>query len=98
MNTITNLIGAGAVLLLAAGSVSASPCTTGTTTSSVGPTTKDMSSNVETNVAPRTTPGTKGESAGTVGAMNNAGAGSTPGKGEKPAPVGKVVKPGDDDC
>ena len=93
-----SILTAGAMLLLATDSALAAPCTTGTTTSTVGPTTKDTSSNVEANVAPRTTPGTKGESAGTVGAMNNLGAGSTPGKGEKPIPEGKVVKPGDDDC
>ena len=89
---------AGAILLLTSAGALAAPCATGTTTSSVGPTTKDTTSNVEANVAPKTTPGVKGESAGTVGAMNNTGAASAQSNGEKPAPVGKVVKPGDDDC
>ena len=96
--TTISILGASAMLLLTAGSVAAAPCATGTTTSTLGPTTKDTSSNVEANVAPRTTPGTKSESAGTVGAMNNTGATAAQGKGEKPAPVGKVVKPGNDDC
>ena len=89
---------AGAILLLGSAGTFAAPCAIGTTTSSVGPTTKDTTSNVEANKAPRLTPGVKGESAGTVGAMNNTGSNSVPGKDEKPIPVGKVVKPGSDDC
>lgn len=85
------LILASVVLLLGAPAFAA-PCATGTTTSTKGPTTKDTSSNAENNAAPKTTPGAKGESAGTVGAMNNAGGNSTPDKGQKPLPEGKPVQ------
>ena len=83
---------ASAILLLSSAAALAAPCATGTTTSTKAETTQDKSSNVEANSAPKTTPGTKGESAGTVGAMNNAGGNSTPDKGEKPLPEGKPIQ------
>ena len=98
MPRLTTLIGAGAILALTAATSLAAPCAVGTTTSSKGPTTKDTSSNVEGGSTQKVTPGAKGESPGTVGALNNVGAGSVAEKGEKKAPEGQPVKPGDDNC
>lgn len=98
MSRIATLTGAAAMLVFTASTVYAAPCNVGTTTSTKGPTTKDTSSNVEGGSTAKVTPGAKGESPGTVGALNNVGANSTPDKGEKKAPEGQPVKPGDDNC
>lgn len=98
MPRFTTLIGAATILALTATTSFAAPCAVGTTTSSKGPTTKDTSSNVEGGSTEKVTPGAKGESPGTVGALNNVGAGSMAEKGEKKAPEGQPVKPGDDNC
>ena len=85
--------------LLAAGGAAAAPCAVGTTTDSTGKTSaKDTSSNVDGGTTGKVTPGAKAESPGTVGAMNNVGANTTPSKGEAKPAEGKVVKPGDTDC
>lgn len=98
MPRIATLTGAVAILALTATTSFAAPCKVGTTTSTDGPTTMDTSSNVEAGSTAKVTPGAKGESPGTVGAMNNAGAGTMADKGEKKAPEGHPVKPGDDNC
>ncbi|MER2198523.1 hypothetical protein [Methylobacterium brachiatum] len=98
MHRIAMLTGAAAILALTASTSFAAPCKVGTTTSANGPTTKDTSSNVEGGSTAKVTPGAKGESPGTVGAMNNVGAGTMADKGEKKAPEGQPVKPGDDNC
>ena len=98
MHRLTTLTGAAAILALTVTTSFAAPCAVGTTTGSKGPTTKDTSSNVEGGSTAKVTPGAKGESPGTVGALNNVGAGSMADKGEKKAPEGKPVKPGDDNC
>ncbi|XYD11864.1 hypothetical protein R1A27_32355 (plasmid) [Methylobacterium sp. NMS12] len=98
MTRIVTLTGAAAILALTATTSFAAPCNVGTTTSTKGPTTKDTSSNVEGGSTAKVTPGAKGESPGTVGALNNAGAAAMPDKGEKKAPEGQPVKPGDDNC
>ena len=98
MSRFTTLTGAAAILTLTVTTSFAAPCAVGTTTSTKGPTTKDTSSNVEGGSTAKVTPGAKGESPGTVGAMNNTGASSMPDKGEKKAPEGQPVKPGDDNC
>lgn len=98
MPRFTRLIGAATILALTATTSFAAPCAVGTTTSSKGPTTKDTSSNVEGGSNEKVTPDAKGESPGTVGALNNVGARSMADKGEKKAPEGKPVKPGDDNC
>ena len=98
MPRIAILTGAAAILALTATTSFAAPCKVGTTTSTDGPTTKDASSNVEGGSTAKVTPGAKGESPGAVGAMNNVGAGTMADKGEKKAPEGQPVKPGDDNC
>jgi hypothetical protein len=98
MSRFTTMTGAAAILALTVTTSFAAPCAVGTTTSSKGPTTKDTSSNVEGGSTQKVTPGAKGESPGTVGALNNVGGGSMAEKGEKKAPEGQPVKPGDDNC
>jgi len=98
MPRIATLTGTAAILALTATTSFAAPCAVGTTTSTKGPTTKDTSSNVEGGSTAKVTPGAKGESPGTVGAMNNTGASSMPDKDEKKAAEGKPVKPGDENC
>jgi hypothetical protein len=92
------LIGAAAIAVMAATGAIAAPCATGTTTSTTGPTSKDTSSNVQGGSTERVTPGAKGESPGTVGAMNQ-GSSSTPKDGEKTLKPGqRVVGNNSDDC
>lgn len=90
--------GAAAIVLVAATGAMAAPCATGTTTSTTGPTSNDTSSNVQGGSTERVTPGAKGESPGTVGAMNQ-GSSSTPKDGEKTLKPGqRVVGNTSDDC
>jgi hypothetical protein len=91
------ILTAAAALMLTATASLAAPCAVGTTTSSKGPTTKDTSSNVEGGSTAKVTPGAKAESPGTVGALNDT-PNTTIAKGEKKAPEGVPVKPGDDNC
>ena len=99
MTAIRTLLSASAIALMTTAGVCAAPCAVGTTVDSTGKaTTKDTSSNVDGGSSAKVTPGAKAESPGTVGALNNLGANTTPSKGEAAAPVGKVVKPGDTDC
>ena len=97
MPRIATLTCAAAILALTATTSFAAPCNVGTTTSTKSQT-KDTSSNVEGGSTAKVTPGAKGESPGTVGALNNVGADSVADKGEKKAPEGQPVKPGDDNC
>ncbi len=95
MTKMTSFAGAAALLLVSS-TAFAAPCSTGTTVKSD----KDASkaSTVDPKATANTSPGAKGESPGTVGAMNNVGANTTPSKGEAKPAEGKVVKPGDTDC
>lgn len=69
MKTVTTL---AAAALLAMGSAAfAAPCTTGTTVGNEKNT--NTSSSVDPGSTSKVSPGAKGESPGTVGAMNNAG-------------------------
>lgn len=79
--------------------VSAAPCAVGTTIDNRGKAvSNDTSSNVDGGSTAKVTPGAKAESPGTVGALNNVGAGTVPTKDEVKPAEGKVVKPGDTDC
>lgn len=97
MHRIAMLTSAAAILALTATTSFAAPCNVGTTTSTKSQT-KDTSSNVEGGSTAKVTPGAKGESPGTVGAMNNVGAATTKDDGSKKAAEGQPVKPGDDNC
>lgn len=98
MLKLSILSGAAALLIVTGGSVIAAPCATGTTTSTKGPTTGDTSSNVQGGSTEKVTPGAKGESPGTVGAMNQ-GSTSSPKEGESTLKPGQRVEgPNSNDC
>ena len=67
-------VGVGVAVLMSSTAIAA-PCSTGTTVTS----NKDASkaSTVDPSTTGKTSPGAKAESPGTVGAMNNAGAGGS---------------------
>ena len=91
--TIRNLAVATAALMLTATTAFAAPCATGTTsTMKAKSAAMDKSSNVDGGTNTKVTPGAKAESPGTVGAMNNVGANTQPGQGEKKPAEGQVVK------
>lgn len=93
MTKFSTLTGAGAILLLTAATAFAAPCATGTTTNSQGQNaSKDKSSNVDGGSTAKVSPGAKAESPGTVGALDNVGANTKPGDGEKKPEPGKVVQ------
>ena len=74
MTKMTSFAGAAALLLVSSAAFAA-PCSTGTTVKSD----KDASkaSTVDPKATANTSPGAKGESPGTVGAMNKAGSAAT---------------------
>ncbi|TXN02427.1 hypothetical protein FV222_09550 [Methylobacterium sp. WL103] len=99
MTKITTLSGAAAILMLTAGASFAAPCAVGTTTNNQGASSSaDKSSLADGTSTAKTTPGVKAETPGTVGALNNVGAGTKPADGEQKPAEGKVVKPGSNDC
>ena len=99
MRSIRTLTSASLIVVLTTIGVSAAPCAVGTTTDSTGKATaKNASSNVDGGSTAKVSPGAKAESPGTVGALNNLGANTTPSKDEAKPAVGKVVKPGDTNC
>lgn len=99
MTIIRELVAASAILTLTAATSFAAPCVVGTTTNSQGnQASADKSSKVDGGSDAKVTPGAKTESPGTVGAMNNVGANTKPGAGEKKPAEGQVVKPGSNDC
>jgi hypothetical protein len=83
------------LLTLSASLAVAAPCNVGTTRNAA--TGKDTSSNVDVGTTAEVTPGAKGESPGTVGAMNDVGA-ATKDDGSRKAPEGQPMKPGADNC
>lgn len=91
MSKLSTLSGVAALLFVTGGSAMAAPCATGTTTSTKGPTTADTSSNVQGGSTEKVTPGAKGESPGTVGAMNQ-GSTSAPKEGEGTLKPGQRVE------
>lgn len=91
MSKLLILSGAAALMILASGGVMAAPCATGTTTSTQGPKTGDTSSNVQGGSTEKVTPGAKGESPGTVGALNQ-GSTSVPKEGEGTLKPGQRVE------
>lgn len=95
MSKILNIAFTTMIITLSAGLAIAAPCNVGTTTNAT--TGKDTSSNVDGGSTAKVTPGAKGESPGTVGAMNNAGA-AMKDDGSRKAPEGQPVKPGSDNC
>ncbi|MCJ2099652.1 hypothetical protein [Methylobacterium sp. E-046] len=95
MSKILKIATAATMLTLSASLAVAAPCNVGTTTNAA--TGKDSSSNVDGGSTGKVTPGAKAESPGTVGAMNNTGAGMKD-DGSKKAPEGQPVKPGADNC
>ncbi|MFK5600628.1 hypothetical protein ACFZ8E_27150 [Methylobacterium sp. HMF5984] len=99
MTKLATLSGAAAILMLTAGASFAAPCAVGTTTNMEGKASSgDKSSMVDgTSAAPKS-PGAKAESPGTVGALNNVGAGTKAADGEKKPTEGQVMKPGSNDC
>ena len=99
MTKLATLSGGTAILMLTAGASFAAPCAVGTTTNMEGKASSaDKSSMVDgTSTAPKS-PGAKAETPGTVGALNNVGAGTKPADGEKKPTEGQVVKPGSNDC
>lgn len=97
MSKILNIGVVIATVTLFAPSAFAAPCNVGTTTNMSG-SSKDTSSNVDGGTTANVTPGAKGESPGTVGALNNVGAASLWDDGSKKAPEGQPVKPGADNC
>lgn len=97
MSKILSLSVALATVTLSATFAFAAPCNVGTTTNMAG-SSKDTSSNVDGGTTAKVTPGAKGESPGTVGALNNVGAASLKDDGSKKAPEGQPVKPGADNC
>ncbi|KAB1071603.1 hypothetical protein [Methylobacterium planeticum] len=99
MKFLTTLAGAGAILMLTAATALAAPCATGTTTNAQGAKAADTSSNVDGGATGKVSPGAKAESPGTVGALNNTGANTQPGSGEKKPPAGKTIQgQNSDDC
>ncbi|MCJ2064349.1 hypothetical protein MKK63_16745 [Methylobacterium sp. J-088] len=96
MSKVSNIVFAAAIIALSTGVSIAAPCNVGTTTNMSG-SSKDTSSNVDGHTTGMVSPGAKGESPGTVGAMNNVGM-STKDDGSKKAPEEQPVKPGSDDC
>jgi hypothetical protein len=85
----------GTVIVILSNSLSiAAPCNVGTTTNISG-LSKDTSSDVDGSTTGAVSPGAKGESPGTVGAMNNVGV-STKDDGSKKAPEVQPVMPGSD--
>ncbi|MCJ2120071.1 hypothetical protein MKK65_26450 [Methylobacterium sp. J-001] len=95
MSKILNIATVATMLTLSASFAVAAPCNVGTTTNAA--TGKDTSSNVDGGSTTKVSPGAKGESPGTVGAMNNLGA-AMKDDGSKKAPEGQPVKPGADNC
>ena len=99
MTKLATLSGAAAILMLTAGASFAAPCAVGTTTNMEGKASSgDKSSMADGTSSAKTTPGAKAESPGTVGALNNVGAGTKPADGEQKPAEGQVVKPGSNDC
>jgi hypothetical protein len=91
MSKLSILAGAAALLIATGSSAMAAPCATGTTTSTQGPKTGDTSSNVQGGSTEKVTPGAKGESPGTVGALNQ-GSTSVPKEGEGTLKPGQRVE------
>ncbi|WP_331288970.1 MULTISPECIES: hypothetical protein [Methylobacteriaceae] len=91
MSKLSMLSGAAALMIVAGGGAMAAPCATGTTTSTQGPKTGDTSSNVQGGSTEKVTPGAKGESPGTVGALNQ-GSTSVPKDGEGTLKPGQRVE------
>ena len=99
MTTFATLSGAAAILMLTAGASFAAPCAVGTTTNNESKSSSaDKSSMTDGASADKTSPGAKAETPGTVGALNNVGAGTKPADGEQKPAEGQVVKPGSNDC
>jgi hypothetical protein len=99
MTKLATLSGAAAILMLTAGASFAAPYSVGTTTNMEGKSSSaDKSSMTDGTTTAKTTPGAKAESPGTVGALNNVGAGTKPVDGEKKPTEGQVVKQGSNDC
>ena len=99
MSKFTTFSGAAAILMLTAGASFAAPCAVGTTTNMEGKASSgDKSSMTDGASTAKTSPGAKAESPGTVGALDNVGAGTKPADGEQKPAVGQVVKPGSNDC
>lgn len=101
MKMIRVLTAAAVILSVTGATAFAAPCAVGSTTNSQGkPASSDKSSKVEGGSDAKVSPGSKtgAESPGTVGAMNNAGANTQVGAGERKPVEGQVVKPGSDDC
>ncbi|MCJ2067264.1 hypothetical protein MKK75_00310 [Methylobacterium sp. J-030] len=96
MSKILNIVAATAIIVVTTSVSFAAPCNVGTTTNMSG-SSKDTSSNVDGSTTGKVSPGAKGESPGTVGAMNNVGV-STKDDGSKKALEGQPVKPGSDNC
>jgi hypothetical protein len=96
MSKISTIVATAAIIVLSTGVSIAAPCNVGTTTNMSG-SSKDTSSSVDGHTTGMVSPGAKGESPGTVGAMNNVGV-STKDDGSKKAPEGQPVKPGSDNC
>ncbi len=101
MKIIRVLTAAATILSISGATAFAAPCAVGTTTNSQGKqASTDKSSKVDGGSDAKVSPGSKtgAESPGTVGAMNNAGANTQPGSGEKKPAEGQVTKPGSNDC
>ena len=97
MSKSLSLGAAVAIVTMSAGLAIAAPCNVGTTTNMSGGA-KDTSSSVDGGSTAKVSPGAKGESPGTVGAMNNVGAATMKDDGTKKPPQGEPVKPGADNC
>lgn len=91
MPNLSVLTAAAAIFAATMASAAAAPCATGTTTSTQGPKTGDTSSNVQGGSTEKVTPGAKGESPGTVGALNQ-GSTSVPKDGENTLKPGQRVE------